>query len=49
MTHNNDNFTQLMYLLGTKYKNIIDHFDGKVGHKYNHHDVQNKLLNIMAA
>ena len=27
----------------------MDHLDGKVGHKYNHHDVQNELLNIMAA
>ena len=24
-----------------------DHLDGKVSHKYNHHDVQNELLNIM--
>ena len=39
--NNNDNFTQLLCLLGTKDKNIIDHLDGKVGHKYNHHDVQN--------
>ena len=27
----------------------MDHLDGKVGHKYNHHDVQNELLNIMGA
>ena len=48
--HNNNNkFTQLLYLLGTKDKNILDHLDGKVGHKYNHHDVENELLNIMAA
>ena len=47
--NNNDNFTQLLYLLGTKDKNIMDHLDGKVGHKYNHHDVQNELLNIMGA
>ena len=47
--NNNDNFTQLLYLLGTKDKNIIDHLYGKVGHKYNHHDVQNEHLNIMRA
>ena len=27
----------------------MDHLDGKVAHKYNHHDVQNELLNIMGA
>ena len=48
--HNNiDNFTQLLYLLGTKDKNIMNHLDGKVSHKYNHHDMQNELLNIMGA
>ena len=47
--NNNDNFTQLLYFLGTKGKKIMDHLNGKVGHKYNHHDVQNKLLNIMGA
>ena len=48
--HNNSyNFTQLLYFLGTKDKNIIDHLDGKVGQKYNHHDVQKELLNIMGA
>ena len=46
--NNNGNFTQLQSLLGTKDKNIMDHHDGKVGHKYNH-DVQNELLNIMGA
>ena len=46
--HNNsDNFTQLLYLLSTKDKNIMGHLDGKVGHKYHHHSVQNELLNIM--
>ena len=45
---NNDNFTQLLYLLGSKDNNIMDHLNGKIGHKYNHHDVQNELLNIMA-
>ena len=47
--NNNGNFTQLLYLLDTKDKNIMDHLDGKVGHKYNHHDVQNELLNIIGA
>ena len=42
-----DNFTQLVYLLGTKDKNIRDHVNGNIGHKYSHHDVQNELLNIM--
>ena len=28
---------------------MIDHLDGKVGHKYNHHNVQNELLNIVGA
>ena len=46
---NNGNFTQLLYLLGTKDKKIMDHLDGKVGHKYNHHNVQKELLNIMGA
>ena len=27
----------------------MDHLDGNMGHKYNHHDVQNELLNIMGA
>ena len=47
--NNNDNFTQLLYLLGTKDKNIMDHLAGKVDHKCNYHDVQNELLNIMGA
>ena len=47
--NNNDKFTQLLYLLSRKDKNIMDHLDGNMGQKYNHHDVQNKLLDIMAA
>ena len=47
--NNNDNFPILLYLPGTKDKNIMDHLDGKVSHKYNHQDVQNELLNIMGA
>ena len=27
----------------------MDHLDGKVGNKYNNHDVQNELLNKMGA
>ena len=45
----NDNFTQLLHLLGNKDSSIMDHINGKIGHKYNHHDVQNKLLNLMGA
>ena len=47
----NDNFTQLLFLLGTKDNKSpkMNHFDGKLGDKYNHHDVQNDLLNIMGA
>ena len=44
----NDNFTQLLRLLGTNDSNIIDHLDGKTGYKYIHSDVQNEILNIMA-
>ena len=44
--NNNGNFTQLLYHLDTKDKNIMDHLDG---HKYNHHDVQNEPLNIIGA
>ena len=32
-----------------KDNNIMKHLDGKLRHKYNHHDVQNELLNIMGA
>ena len=45
----NDNFTQLLHLLGNKDSRIMDHINGKIGHKYNHHDVQNELLNLMGA
>ena len=45
----NDNFTQLLLLFGSKDSNIIDHINGKVGHKYNHHEVQNELLNLMGS
>ena len=27
----------------------MNHLNGKFGYKYNHHDVQNELLNIMGA
>ena len=45
---NNDNFTQLMMLLGTKDGSIIAHLNGIIGNKYTHHDTQNELLNIMS-
>ena len=48
--HNNDdNFTQLLYLLGTKDENITKHLDGQGGFKYTHHDSQNEILDIMAS
>ena len=43
----NANFTQLLYLIGTKDNSIMNHLDRKLVHKCNHHDVQNELLNIM--
>ncbi|XP_057290813.1 zinc finger MYM-type protein 1-like [Hydractinia symbiolongicarpus] len=46
---NNDNFTQLLFLLGSRDSSVMDHINGKIGHKYNHHDVQNELLNLMAS
>ena len=46
-THNEDNFTQLLLLLGTKDQNILKILD-QPGQKYIHHDVQNELLDIMA-
>lgn len=45
----NDNFCQLLRLLGTNNKSILDHLDGKIGKKYTHNEVQNELLDIMAA
>ena len=45
---NDDNFMQLMMLLGTKDESIIAHLDGAIGTKYTHHDRQNELLNIMS-
>ena len=45
---NNDNFMQLMMLLGTKDESIIAHLDGTIGNKYTHHDIHNELLNIMS-
>ena len=44
----NDNFTQLLRLLGTNNTNITDHLKGKSGYKYTHSDDQNEILNIMA-
>ena len=45
---NNDNFTQLMILLGTKDESIIAHLEGTIGNKYTHYDIQNELLHIMS-
>ena len=45
---NNDNFTQLMMLLGTKEESIVAHLDGTIGTKYTHQDIHNQLLNIMS-
>ena len=42
----NDNFTQLMMLLGTKDESIIAHLDWRIGNKFTHCDIQNELLNI---
>ena len=42
----NDNFTQLMMLLGTKDESIIAHLDRRIGNKFTHCDIQNELLNI---
>lgn len=36
-----------MMLLGMKDKNMIAHLRGTIGIEYTHHDIQNKLLNIM--
>ena len=46
-SENNDNFTQLMMLLGTKDESIIAHLDATIRNKYTHHDIQNELLNMM--
>ena len=46
--HENDNFTQLLCLLGTKDEKILKHLDDSIGHKYTHHDFQNKMLHIIA-
>ena len=45
----NDNFTQLLRLLGTKDENILKQLDDSIGHKYIHHDFQNEILHIMAS
>ena len=43
-----DNFTQLMVLLGAKDGNIRDHLNKSLGNEYTSHDIQNELLEIMA-
>ena len=34
--NNNDNFIQLLHLLGTKNESIVKHMDEQVGYKCNH-------------
>ena len=46
-THGNDNFTQLLKLIGTKDASIIDRLN-QGSQKFTHHNVQNELLDIMA-
>ncbi|XP_066925948.1 zinc finger MYM-type protein 1-like [Clytia hemisphaerica] len=46
-THQEDNFTQLLLLLGTKDPSIVKALD-QSARKYTHHDVQNELLDIVA-
>ena len=46
---NNDNLTQIFYLLGTKDANITKYLQGQVEHKYTYHDIQNQLLLIVAS
>ena len=45
----NDDFTQLLRLLGTKDENILKQLDDRIGHKYTHHDFQNEIHHIMAS
>ena len=42
-----DDFTQLMFFLGTKDENIRDHLNKLLGNKYTSHDIQNEVLEIM--
>ena len=43
----NDNFTQLLQLLGTNNKNIVGQLYGRIGYKYTHNKVQNEILDIL--
>lgn len=45
---NNDTFTQVMMLFGTKDESKIAHLDGTIANKYTHHDIQDELLNILS-
>ena len=53
VNEHNDNFTQLMMLLGTKDESIIAHLDGTIGKKYNYEyhtiEYQKQSLDIMSA
>ena len=46
-THGDDNFTQLLKLMGTKDTSIIDRLS-QASQKFTHHEVQNEILDIMA-
>ena len=46
-THRDDNFTQLLKLMGTKHMSIIDRLS-QASQKFTHHEVQNEILDIMA-
>ena len=46
---NNDNLTQILYLLGTKDDNITKLLQGQARHNHTHHDIQDALLHIMAS
>ena len=46
-THGDDNFTQLLMLMGTKDTSIIDRLS-QASQKFTHHEVQNEILDIMA-
>lgn len=47
--NSNNKFTQLLHLLGINDENIMKYLDGQIGYKYNHHESQNEMLNIMSS
>ena len=46
---NNDNLTQILYLLDAKDDSKTKHLQGQVRCKYMHHNIQNELLLVMAS